>query len=122
MEKLGATARWLILGGFAIWAFIALGTAIVWMTHEVEGAGMWFTMYGLVPLLFGYGLIAVGVVIGMRALLLAQGARILDRVLWVSGASSVLVLAVLIVDAETQRRPPDTRSRPKNSWQRWKSR
>lgn len=104
MKDLGAAARWGILGGFAIWAFIALGTAIMWATHEAEGAGMWFAMYGLVPVLFGYGLIVVGVVIGMRALLLARGAQVLDRVLWVSGAGSALLLAVLIADAESQRR------------------
>lgn len=93
MENPGAAARWLILGGFAIWAWIALAVAIMWPTQGVERAGMWFIMYGVVPVLVGYALVIVGVIIGVRTLLLARGARILDRVLWVSGAGSALVLA-----------------------------
>lgn len=93
----GRAARWILVSGLGVFALLIAWVGITWVTQGSETAGMEFIVFGLPFLLVGFGFVVLGVVLGVRPLLLARDAAMLDRLLWLSGAGVILALAYLYV-------------------------
>lgn len=105
-------ARWLLLGGLAIFALLIAWVAFTWVTEDGETAGMALAVYGVPPLLLGYLLLLAGAILGVPGLLLARDASIGDRLVWLAGAGVVLALTSVFVAHEASAPPKlDTQDR-----------
>lgn len=93
----GVAPRWSIAGGLAIFVLLGAWTLLVRVTDGPEAAGMGLVIYGWAPGLVGYGLLVVGVALGVRTLLLPPDAAVGDRLLWILGEGVALLLTVLLV-------------------------
>lgn len=78
-------------------AVLGVSALFVRLTDGPEAAGMVLVVYGLLPAVMGCALLVVGVVVGVRHLLLDPTARRRDRILWVVGQTVAVAVALVPV-------------------------